>query len=1463
MNKEKTSKKKSRRKKIFLISGMSLLGILIGLFIVFYIYAENIIKSAIIEAVHIESSNIYSITFDDIDFYIGKQTLEFQNVYLKPDTALYQKLLEQNKIKSSLYDIKLSSLIINNIDFYNFLSKTKLLINEIEFNDPSINIIEHPHSIKKHKKIHGALQNDLIPLITSYLELLSIKNIKFNNGVFDFYKNTGDTSALSTIKNISLNITDFIVDKNDSINKNRTFFSEDIEIKFSDLELNLSDSIHILKAKEIIFSTIKSELLAKNVSIKPKISNDSSHNYTISIPCVDLSNIDFEKILEKKEVQIGRIEITKPEIDYCLKKHKQTENNGDKLFTKLDLYPLLKGELESVEIDTLSITNGDIRIYKAPVFNEPNISSKDFSIILYDFFLDSNSINNDKKILYADGIELLFKDYSLQLKNNQILNSKEIKLSTTLSEIIAKDIEIVPENNSKNNDGKDLNYDLNLNISEIKFSGVDLIHAYNYKHLPIHQLLIEKPDIFIKSHSKNNTKKIAPPKKQHLHHFLKNFNLSLEIDQINLNSGFIKFHKIANKGSFTSSGEFSMLLLNFIADASQPPEPDRMLFVDDFEFDLENFKIELTDNNTLINVKDIGISTKDSTFLINNFDLHAIETNLNKNSINLTINELGFTGIDFPKAYINNNLHINKIDLKQPNFILHKNTSSKKIKNKNPEQTKTPDFLFKLFKLIEVENFSIDNGKARIMEKENEIFCSNSISLQVENFSIDEVSFRKKEKTLFSDFFEIQFKENKFSLPGLNHKLSIGDFGFSTKNSSIFFQNIKIIPALSKAEDNQNKPLIYFNSSDIELTNVDVNKIIFDKKINIGSLKLEKPDCKIILAKKQNKNEDKSPKKQKSQVKNIYFDHIKIDKILFSNIDFELGRKTINEDDIFASLKIDFLINNLYLDKDKLNSNDKFYPFDNVDLNLWDIKFYFQDSLHILKTNKIDVSTKDSEINIKGLEITSKKDKTSEAYLRKSKKTSIFDVYIPDFDIKGINFKKLFTTKELQIISAKLKQPKIDIENFSDTSKVKKSSKTKLVLTVKLPSILKSFSLKEFDVNDLSLNYSNRKTSSLKDYLSGKISIKITDIAFDTSEIKDNFLQTADIDLMVNDYQYITLDSMYTLKADEIGLSTLTSRLFVNTFTYKPNYPKYKFSRKLGHQTDRADIFGKKIIVEGIDFYKLLHKKQLYVNHVLADSFEIELFRDKRVQFPEWQRRSLLQTMLRKIKIPFRIDSINIKNTHFVYAERVKKAFEPGEVFLKSLNAKMTGFTNDSILVYQGAIGKIETNFLLMGKGYFDGELNFPLASKVDTFNFSGSMTKMELQDFNPMSENVFGVKITEGEGKIDIPLIKANNDYSTGEILFPYENFRIKIIDKKTGKKGGLGDGIATFLANEFILKHNNPSHKNKLRHGMVYFERDKRKSLFNFIWKSILSGMESSLGFNTKKQREERREERKNHKN
>ena len=49
-----------------------------------------------------------------------------------------------------------------------------------------------------------------------------------------------------------------------------------------------------------------------------------------------------------------------------------------------------------------------------------------------------------------------------------------------------------------------------------------------------------------------------------------------------------------------------------------------------------------------------------------------------------------------------------------------------------------------------------------------------------------------------------------------------------------------------------------------------------------------------------------------------------------------------------------------------------------------------------------------------------------------------------------------------------------------------------------------------------------------------------------------------------------------------------------------------------------------------------------------------------------------------------------------------------------------------------------------------------------------------------------------------------------------------------------------------------NNPKFARSPRKGQAYFERDTEKGIINYIFKSALSGMISTLGFNNKEQRQ-----------
>jgi len=174
-----------------------------------------------------------------------------------------------------------------------------------------------------------------------------------------------------------------------------------------------------------------------------------------------------------------------------------------------------------------------------------------------------------------------------------------------------------------------------------------------------------------------------------------------------------------------------------------------------------------------------------------------------------------------------------------------------------------------------------------------------------------------------------------------------------------------------------------------------------------------------------------------------------------------------------------------------------------------------------------------------------------------------------------------------------------------------------------------------------------------------------------------------------------------------------------------------------------------------------------------------------------------------------------------------------------------------------------EEIFKLMKKGDAHIKLEVPLASKADTFFLQGNLNRMDFSAFNSMTRSLFGVAIKKGKGEVDNIRMHGNAENVTGELIFPFRKLKIQLINPRTGERGGIGDGIMTFLANEILLRSNNPRFLRKIRIGTVYAPRDPRRSIFNYIWKGILSGIESTLGYSDKEQRQQRRELRKKQRN
>jgi hypothetical protein len=327
---------------------------------------------------------------------------------------------------------------------------------------------------------------------------------------------------------------------------------------------------------------------------------------------------------------------------------------------------------------------------------------------------------------------------------------------------------------------------------------------------------------------------------------------------------------------------------------------------------------------------------------------------------------------------------------------------------------------------------------------------------------------------------------------------------------------------------------------------------------------------------------------------------------------------------------------------------------------------------------------------------------------------------------------------------------------------------------------------------------------------------------------------------------------MYTFAFGRFGFSTGLASMFVDSVTVLPNFSRIDFSQKMGYQTDRIILKVPRIEILQIDFRTLIRDRKLYANKIKIKELNFESFRDKRMLVTTSRQPLMPTQMIKGIKFPLSFDTILLSNGYAAYEEQ--NSDEPGKIFFDRINASLTGFTT-----FSGITNKIDLHgsARLMGLAPIESWFHFDTGQQADSFMVRATIGEFELTAINPMLSKLMPVSVIQGTTpSTEIIRINAGNAKAQGKMLFRYDNLAVRLYPTKPGTGNRLEQSLLTEVIN-FLLPDSNPNDEGKLKYGTIYFERDLSKGFFNFLWKSVLSGLKSTMGYNSRAQKEIIREE------
>lgn len=319
----------------------------------------------------------------------------------------------------------------------------------------------------------------------------------------------------------------------------------------------------------------------------------------------------------------------------------------------------------------------------------------------------------------------------------------------------------------------------------------------------------------------------------------------------------------------------------------------------------------------------------------------------------------------------------------------------------------------------------------------------------------------------------------------------------------------------------------------------------------------------------------------------------------------------------------------------------------------------------------------------------------------------------------------------------------------------------------------------------------------------------------------------------------------YDFNIGGIVLNLAENSLEIANLQLTPKYDKSKFGHKYGKQTDRFDVKAGSIKMRGFDINRYLLSGGIALQAVKVNGMELEIHRDKNVpadltRFPKlpWQ-------MLAQVKNYIAIDTIEVRNSTIRYEELAPEQPEAGKVPLSDVNISVYNVSNDSAYIAQHGAMMVQISANVFNQGDLLLNIDVPDDLTSGDFSFNGRIGQMDMKAFNSMTELNALVNIENGTLDSLVFWANANENYASGQLIMVYDNLKFNVLKKDNEKRNLSEMGLLSWLANRVVKSfnpsRNKPNEKPKI--AEIFVEKDKNKSVFNYIVKSVISGLKGSL--------------------
>lgn len=270
-------------------------------------------------------------------------------------------------------------------------------------------------------------------------------------------------------------------------------------------------------------------------------------------------------------------------------------------------------------------------------------------------------------------------------------------------------------------------------------------------------------------------------------------------------------------------------------------------------------------------------------------------------------------------------------------------------------------------------------------------------------------------------------------------------------------------------------------------------------------------------------------------------------------------------------------------------------------------------------------------------------------------------------------------------------------------------------------------------------------------------------------------------------------------------------------------------------ETDYIELRKGRIVLDGLttDF---VSEPQLHARAATIADALLEIRRDKRMPDRTGAYQPLPVQQLARLGFDLRLDTVRVQNGHVEYTEIGEKSGQAGTVSFDRLEAMLTGLRSrdlgpDDSLSLRARARFLDTTDITMRfrESYYDSLGGFILTAAIAPF---------DLRNLNPVTEPLAGTRIRRGFLDTLRLRVAAREYLSRGEMDFYFHELNIDLNNPDKKFTSILASPV-NLITDLFVIRRNNRSQT-----GLIFYPRNREKSIFNYWVKLALSGVLTSTG-------------------